>query len=128
MKEELITLKTAKLAKAKEFGYESPAWYGCNDSGNKLTFRTWGFLNAERKQEDQSGTLIYQAARQDTLQKWLREKHQIFIDMFFEEEKWSGRVYKHKDPEQRWKSCSTDTYEETLEHMLQIGLDLIWLS
>ena len=85
MKEEIITLETAKLAKKKGFNLYSPAWYGCDDpSGdfepNRLfcrSYSTWDDLGTE---DDQEGTEIYSAPTQNLLQKWLRDEH--YIDIF----------------------------------------------
>ena len=85
MKDQLITLKTAKLAKEKGFNLFSPAWYGCDEPASGLepnrlfhrSYATWDELGTE---DDQEGTEIYSAPTQNLLQKWLREKH--FIDIF----------------------------------------------
>jgi hypothetical protein len=86
MREALISLETAKLAKEKGFNLYSPAWYSCDDPSGDLepnrqiirSYATWDELGTE---DDQVGTEIYSAPTQAQLQKWLREEHSI--DLWF---------------------------------------------
>jgi len=73
MEEQLITFKTAKLAKDKGFDEPVLAIYSGNQlgyiqEGDKL-FRKWNHCR----------DATYSAPTQSLLQKWLREKHTIDI-------------------------------------------------
>ncbi len=84
MTEQLISLETAKLAKEKRFNIYSPAYYSCDNpssgmKGNKLCIKTWCKHIDIGKKDSQIGTAIYSAPTQSFLQKYLREKYNIFI-------------------------------------------------
>jgi len=78
MKEQLITFETAKLAKEKGFDKKSGrAWYtdttlaGHDPTKLQESLGMLHYWNADSN--------IYEACTQSLLQKWLREKHGIFI-------------------------------------------------
>lgn len=86
MKEELVSLETAKLARKKGFNLNSHAWYGCDEpasggEGNQLFLRDHErWTNFGKEDSPQEGTMIYSAPTQTLLQRWLRDEH--FIDIF----------------------------------------------
>jgi len=85
MKEQLITFDTAKLAKEKGFNLESPAYYSCDEpaskrKGNQLCIRTWVKYTDIGNEMTQEWTMIYSAPAQSLLQKWLWERHTIWVD------------------------------------------------
>ena len=128
MKEQLITLETAKLAKEKGFNITTKSFYGCDSpagGGNANALFTVE-LKKEGVLQSQEGTMVYDAPRQSLLQKWLREKHDINIQMveYFNLHGlmlgWHCKVY---SPVFR---CELgESYEESLEKGLQEALKLI---
>lgn len=84
MKEQLISLDTAKLAKEKGFNLFSQGWYGCDDpvhgEPNKLFVRTYSTWEEFGEEDSQEGTEIYSAPTQNMLQKWLRDEHRLLVD------------------------------------------------
>lgn len=84
MKETIVSLKTAKLAKKKKFNLYCAAWYGCDDPvsdfpKNKFFERDFVIVPDLWKKQSQKKTLIYEAPTLNILQQWLREKHNIFV-------------------------------------------------
>ena len=83
MKEQLISLETAKLAKEKGFNLFSQGWYGTDDPSygkpNKFIERTYALWSEIGEEDSQEGTEIYSAPTQTLLQKWLREFHMIDV-------------------------------------------------
>jgi hypothetical protein len=138
MKEQLITFETAKLAKEKEFFDKSnngeirlsqDNFY--NENGVKFKFNDI-FLG------DKIGDLTkcYNAPTQSLLQKWLREKHNIHINIMFpinEDDYINTPLFKiqilEKIPQSLLKRYTTgsdfSTYEEALEKGLTEALKLI---
>jgi len=85
MQEQLISFKTAKLAKEKGFNLNSHAYYGCdnpsNGKANQLMLRTYEkWENFGKEDSPQEGTMIYSAPTQSLLQKWLREVHNLYVN------------------------------------------------
>lgn len=133
--EDLITLKTAKLAKKKGFNLSSPAYYGCDEpygdsvKPNELIIRTWMKYHELIGIVEQEGTLVYSAPTQGLLQKWLRDVHDIHIDiitgircenLFFE-----YIVWKYPDITSIVVKINYCSYEECLEEALFEALKLI---
>lgn len=120
MREEIITFKTAKLAKEKGFSYYVSYSYW----NEELTSMTPGYALDDGTHSDYKIYLEYQrylAPTQSLLQKWLREEHNINIipPLYY-----SGKGY----------LCSVvsipkikfyKTYESALENKLQEALKLI---
>ena len=114
MEEQLISLKTAKLAKKKGLTYE--------DIGQ--SFRSNGDFTYGRNDEH-----FFPAPTQSILQKWLREIHKIYIMV--------EPLFKQNEDLNfyGWRGCKNvypstiggigNTYEEALEKGLQDGLKLI---
>lgn len=120
MKEQLITQQVAELAREKKFNAFATSYYKIKSNGVVELITNSLHCNDTSALYPASST----APAQSLLQKWLRGKD-VIIDMFYEDGMWSGRVFKLNDEQQRWKSGSTSTYEDTLEMMLAIGLELI---
>lgn len=135
MEEQLITFETAKLAKEKGLchyfekinGTEYvPAFY----SEDGVIFK-----EAEFQQEDCTIEDRYFRPTQSLLQKWIREKHNIHINVqFYDKEltKYEVVVYKsfnelvgHTTNKITNDCKSFTTYEEALESGLQEALKLI---
>ena len=170
MQEQLISLKTAKLAKEKQF-QEYTSYFYTKENGlcsidtdgeilniynDDLTFKDsiWD-CNGDfwyNEIEDEEGIyaqtyepIKYPTPTQSLLQKWLREEHNIFVEVKINERlfkslhehshnikclKWRWTNYCNiDDSEFIYESfCSQityDTYEEALEIGLQEALKLI---
>tara|TARA_R110002020_G_scaffold100855_5_gene238092 strand:- start:20755 stop:21168 length:414 start_codon:yes stop_codon:yes gene_type:complete len=86
MKEQLVTFKTAKLAKDKGFDWEC---HDCFSERGHLYSNGWcerlddhfesGFSNSEIERKNFSKK-YYTRPTQSLLQKWLYEKHQIWVN------------------------------------------------
>jgi len=132
MEDELITLKTAKLA--KEGGF--------NEKCDKAFINYYSeHYNGDRKYQIQlfhqntynGPNPIYQASTQSLLQRWLREIHKIEVSVTpIIENKYRDREgdYDNKDAYYQWMIWGKtfgigDTYEEAFEEGLQEALKLI---
>ena len=72
MEEQLVSFETAKLAKEKGFP-------SINTGLNKMYTEEGHFYNSVGPTFDESSS--YQAPTQSLLQKWLREKHNIIVEV-----------------------------------------------
>ncbi len=123
MKEELIKFETAKLAKEKGFDWFVYDMYRNNDSKKKyrISFKPRN-VNGDKQQ-------MISAPTQSLLQKWLREEHNIKVDVSSSShnmnKKWVDWycsvnnivIIDHRD--------GLETYEEALEKGLLKALNLI---
>jgi hypothetical protein len=126
MKETLITFETAKLAKEKGFNHIKP-----NCVGDNKAYEKDGILICANKGNTQSGYIL--APTQSLLQRWLREKHNLHIELIIdlsddlETMCFRGfhiiKINKYKNLYQT--SEVFKTYEEVLERGLQETLKLI---
>jgi hypothetical protein len=122
MKEQLISFETAKLAKEKGFALNSYSGFVFDKKGIELNL---AFYDMEDK---------YARPTQSLLQKWLRDIHNIQINIenyhSIKEEK-PYNVYIEYMINEHWTYKDFDekndynTYEEALEKGLQEGLKLI---
>jgi hypothetical protein len=167
MQEELITFETAKLAKEKEFNILINSYYfeDTEFKENSLT-GTSGYYGEEyefnlsefnenwndkwltKKSGDrcfgcskERGYLeTFSAPTQSLLQKWLREVHQLYVEVqvdqttypkfHFEVTRFEGNPKDLSEREWGWESkyhaeYLYRTYEEALETGLQVALKLI---
>jgi len=83
MEEQLISFETAQLAKTKGFNWDCQNSYDKNgeidnsvDLNGELVFTQESFLSAE-----ENGYSVYAAPTQSLLQKWLRDVHNIEINI-----------------------------------------------
>lgn len=131
MKEKLISLETAKLAKKKGFNLKSPAFYGCDNpvfgNKNKLMICEWVHSNELGQIESQEGTMVYSAPTQTMLQKWLLTEHnmQVYvvshtINMKGKWRDWVGYVDNVAINDARDQEYQTN--EDALEYALQYAL------
>jgi len=133
MKEELITLDTAKLAKEKGFDITTKSFYGCDNPSSGIEPNK--LITIELKKEgvvqSQEGTYVYNAPTQSLLQKWIREVHNIHIIIgifYFIDSNTTGyNVEEIVELDTYIIICHnpTVTYEESLELGLQRALRLI---
>lgn len=116
MKEQLISFETAKLAKEKGFDITINKLYDIK--GNL------GSINCNNKCHN------FSAPTQSLLQKWLREKHEIHINIntfyFTDIDKFGYEVEDIVSPNESLILSGTQgDYEEALEKGLQEALKLI---
>lgn len=134
MKEQLITLKTAKLAKEKGFDYKTISYYShpteyepeltlynINDE-EELDFCNWNKM-------DNFPWLYYSAPTQSLLQEWLRETYNMHINIsniaLINSVKNDGSYnYSIFKPSDKTNDKGLN-YKEMLESALQKALELI---
>ena len=142
MKEQVITFKTAKLAKEKGFNelvihYYTPKGYCTESEGyrtERLVESNWN--NGQGNYPTMPKDVSCSAPTQYLLQRWLREKHNIHMYIIadkpysFSENKdldviWICSLYKPLLIEYGNLKQEYKTYEEALEAGLQAALELI---
>lgn len=125
MKEQLISFETAKLAERKGFNIDTIPIVYQKSNGSRI-YLNGGYDSGEDAKRYTS------APTQSLLQKWLREKHDIHINIntyYFEDlQKYGYEVEDIIHPE-GWVVINNPkkTYEEALEKGLQEALKLIKL-
>jgi len=112
MKEELVKYKTALLAKEKRFNIECEKYY--NVQGELWTYHLWGVGLSE-------GACF--RPTQSLLQKWLREKHKIYVNVLAYENLNSIKIIGEDIPNKM--ALTYSSYEETLENGLKEALGYI---
>lgn len=115
MKEQLISFKTAKLAKEKLFDWN--CFYKFVD-GSEIEVNNESFSFNWNSFSNKIST-----PTQSLLQKWLREEKGIIIEIQYKGKEYIWIV--HKELEQPVEVILYDTYEEALEEGLLEGLKLI---
>lgn len=130
MKEEIISFKAANLAKEKKFDWDCDYFYNKNgklcdiqyyDStpNNKLEEGWWFSSNEE---------FFCAAPTQSILQRWLREKHDIILEINYSECEWWQWIIISKNIWIQGTNKTDDvdlTYEQALEAGLYEALQLI---
>lgn len=119
MKEQLISFETAKLAKEKGFDWKCDAFsYGKDNVTNDILVRVY---------EDEKD--FYEMPTQSLLQKWLREKHKLNIEIGMQYKVWFYSInklpYNSFDDSDIKGGTKFNTYEEALEEGLLNALKLI---
>jgi len=125
MEEGLITFETAKLAKAKNCDINTVVVY---DGEGNLTLDI-GVNNEDLGMDNEA----YPVFTQSVLQKWLRGKHNIQMEIRCKQKgygvfdyTYAGHVYSNLVKETVVDAdCAFDTYEEALEDALVASLNLI---
>lgn len=122
MVDQLISFETAKLAKEKGFISKSP-YYQIDDADEIDLVDMKGF---PLHSNDQEGD-YYEAPTQSLLQKWLREKHNMSIEIGCTISKfWIWHIYEISSGELLLGFTKhSESYEEALEAGLYQGLLLI---
>ena len=139
MKDELVSFETAKLAKEKGFNEPCNSFYDLyNNPDNNL-------IISISVKDNWNNYKSISVPTQSLLQKWLREVHNIQIEvmLYHMHGKWVGEKYKYGiyricKNEEEWnntnkynmeecfhKDNENSTYEEALEAGLLEGLKLI---
>ena len=129
LKEDIVSFETAKLAKEKGFIFNGRT----NDwLQTTLPYHEDGTRNIGTHYEDYIG-----APTQSLLQKWLRDKHHIQVEVNFRRfgvESCNGYFYMANPKKYctmnyytgvEGKGRGFTTYEEALEEGLKVGLNLI---
>jgi hypothetical protein len=120
MKDELIKWETGKLAKEK--GLNWPVLYCFFEDGT--LFNQTGYHNF-----NVSETLV-SACSQSLLQRWLREVHDIHIEISVFKYKGFSKLHYdytifHEDPKEPYEESCYNSYENALEDALIYALNLI---
>ncbi|AGO49446.1 hypothetical protein Phi4:1_gp033 [Cellulophaga phage phi4:1] len=135
MEDELISFKTAKLAKEKGFNLEcNKCWRIINSIKDKNKRSSLGDFY-ETNGGSPIGVKVFErfyAPTQSLLQRWLREVHNLNIEMvahtshidaFEKQFRWVSYLGWRKDSDEQ--ISSSKTYEGALEIALQEALKLI---
>lgn len=118
MTEQLISFETAKLAKEKGFKVYKPFGYITKfyhaRTKTLLAYGRTGLVESKN---------LYYASTQSLLQKWLREKHKLYVIVlsYYDEEAnqalWENRISSFE-----WGEFSDFTFYATYEEALETGL------
>lgn len=140
MKETLVVLETAKLAKEKGFDILCNTTYQSNSEDVILywypTESFYGYSDLEDIADFLPTSNELMAPSQQLLQKWLREKHSLFVFSeifdkgFLEKNKFcfQYKIFDESEPSDNFIDVSMSeykTYEEALEMGLLNALKLI---
>ena len=119
MKDELITVETAKLAFKKGFHEDSSNYAIVYD---KTQNKELTLLYISTEPIHKNFILIALVCTQSLLQKWLREKHgiHIYIEHYVDKDNYDNYVSNFNHDKKSYSS-----YEEALETDLKNGLNLI---
>lgn len=125
MELQLISLETAKLAKEKGVNLKHDLYY-CPQYDKGLLDYDYGVSS----NIDKNGYDSYPAYTQSLLQMWLRQDHNIHVEVWFDNAQDDGfpytyEVYKQDNSEIELDGMYSDSYEEAFEHALKRGLELI---
>jgi hypothetical protein len=117
MEEQIVKLETAKLAKEKGFNVKCENFYN-RGSGYRLQNDSIIRTGAD---------VIYEAPTQSLLQKWLREKYNIHVEITWVDTLSNIYVYHISTTGNAIRPDSQfyNSYEEALENGLLEGLNLI---
>lgn len=126
MEEQIVSFDTAKLAEEKGFDVSGVNIYDNKELICDVEFKNWN-----------NGTLCLLAPTQSLLQKWLRETHQLFVEVNIEmivrgQEIFYVSIFSNDKREiddfgitRMRKITGYKNYEEALEQGLQKALKLI---
>ena len=154
MKKDLILFETAKLAKEK--GFDELVFYKYSDKGvlyiSYTTEQYYGIETLEdfissgdgftknnelpwqniyrSENENKKVNIVVTAPTQSELQKWLREKHNIHVEVWYDNTQKDGypylcEIYDQNDEVVDHDGWYYDNWEEALEEGLQEALKLI---
>lgn len=142
MKDEIIALETAKLAKDKKFNILVKGFYteylvdrvdpsypegGGIFSMNKgeVDFESDYIMNNHANNDFSNNNYIcYAAPTQSLLQRWIRETHNIHVGIDYDVHGWMFFITEIPNPsgEVNWSNDNYKTYEEALESGLRKAL------
>ena len=124
MKDKLVTLKVAKLAKDKKFNWSCNNTFGRIYGDNNGKLAAHYNINEWCNKYSKTDTYITRPT-QTLLKKWLREKHNIHMHVVPNSDYTLYKVYVHKASYLTVKYAYYDTYEQALEIGLKQGLKLV---
>jgi hypothetical protein len=129
IKEQLINLETAILAKSKGFDLTVLFYYDGSDMVATQAISPFNILNYNKNK----GSTFRSAPTQSLLQKWLREEHNIFVQVLLDqttEPKFAVEIFEYshfgnykENKIEPWYLYKI--YEEALEVGLKEGLKII---
>lgn len=119
MEEQLISFETAKLAKEKGFNEECYLTYG------KILKEYCIFKSDYSETNSEVNKYTYSAPTQSLLQKWLREKHKIHIELQCDSNYYKYFILIYYKTNCVFNLDDSLIYEEALEIGLQEALKLI---
>ena len=136
MKEQVVSFETAKMA--KEVGFDVPTVFHYEGDGNELFETFYGEFNTECvcnlesllvNCNNEKEISLYSAPTQSLLQKWLREKFKIHINIGFNGG-WYYVLYEvnaiaRPAANKVYLPTPLKSYEETLERGLQEALKIV---
>jgi hypothetical protein len=128
MKEQLISFETANLAKEKKFDWLTRYYFNQITAGPFETHEnSLDDYNSSHWNEE-NGEWISRPT-QSLLQKWLRDIHNIHVEILYEYKKENSSYDLNVEFEgiSKYYKSLYNTYEEALEIGLQEGLKLIKL-
>lgn len=132
MKEQLITLETAKLAKEKGFSNgTSDVFIEFSDKSFKEVVNYYTVNNLPACDMSSEDFTVFERPRQGLLQKWLRETHYIIAEARFlagntrETAKYEAIVYGEFVEAFSGEEYVDNCYENALEDALMDGLKSI---
>lgn len=124
MHEELISLETAKLAKEK--GFNIPVLDCINENGEIGDQEELNFFNYNQFLSEKWSTQnLYSCPSQSLLQRWLREKHELFVFVNYRSfgiEECNGWYYHIGKSPDHYSPDQFKTYEEAMEAGLRHAL------
>jgi hypothetical protein len=126
MKEQLISLETAKFAKEKKFDWLTRYYFSqINSEPFETHENSLDDYNSSHWNEE-NGEWISRPT-QSLLQKWLRDIHNIHVEILYEYKKENSSYDLNVEFEgiSKFYKSLYNTYEEALEIGLQEGLKLI---
>lgn len=125
MKDEIIKPETSKLSFEKGFnGYVDSAYLHDTTSDEEFADEEWETI---MEQNPNMFEFVGYAPTQSLLQRWLREKHLIMVNVAPFWSRGGNRKYSaansfDKPHEKAFRTKAFDTYEEALEEGLQKAL------
>lgn len=133
MRDQLISIETAKLAKEKGFNEQCDyAWFNAPIIGHKKRLtkikRTRNSYYTEQykvHKEHLELKYVWLACTQSLLQKWLRDEHQIIVTIMFELDCYEVLIDNKFHTGSFGVGDTFETYEEALEFGLVSALSLI---
>lgn len=128
MQEKTIGFELAKLAKEKEFNLEVRTYFDFKkfrteplEFFNKIDANNFSHWDFDLNEKVNAGYIS--APTQSLLQKWLREKHGIHIEIYFNRKKYCVTILGNNEVKDM--GFEYKTYEEALEEGLFQALKLI---
>lgn len=128
MEEQVISFETAKLAKEKGFKHKTNKGYSnTNTSIPRLLDCQYYYDFNSYTTENRGGWAegygdLYAAPIQSLVQKWIREKHEIHIEIYSNASGWGYILTKINGT--TIKEIEDDIFFNSYEEALEIGLEL----